>query len=843
MKEEILKQWLQIEFDFIGNKLELFSSKQTVSMELIKDTIRCLDYLTLYEKDESVNYIIGIIALMWEHVDSDKYDLKRLIIRFLSRIGYPTSAIIVDKGFDKNNGTFSPLNSVMDKLINTLNQLNNEVLINQHTHLLTNFQIEIWKQLNEKRLVGISAPTSAGKSYIILLSIINKLLNENVDIVYIVPTLSLVNQVTEDFNVAIKKYQIPNCVIRNSYSLEAVEELNDIYVLTQEKAIAAFSNDKKAFQKKLILIVDEIQNIERIQDKDDERAKILFDLLLEFKDKSNVEQIVIAGPRIENIDKVGFNIFGKETVDVSTDICPVLNLTYSICKNNKKYYLKQYSAISKNPIVKEITNYNEIKGYGKKEYDKSFLNYLNDFVDKVGKDNQNIIFSPTSKTARQIAESISDKQSKIYIENKDLALYYSNTVHKNYSLGKTVIKGVAYHHGKLPMHIRRTLERAIADKKINCIACTTTLMQGVNMPAQNIIVRNPHLYCHKTKSSAELSNYEMANLHGRAGRLLKDFIGRTYVLDESSFSEIDEYGQIDLFAETTKELPKNYETKFNDYVNEILETVTSNQFVGNSMEEYGYLISYIRQSVLRYGKESKQKLHNVGIKLSKDQIATIIKQLNTLSVSKDICYKNRYWDPFVLNKIYLSFKGNIPSTPSERGAQNKLNNILKFLRDTKETAHMYESYIPKKYQKGKKRSELVQLAIKWAKEESLSEILSDDKYNGKDGSDLIDETITILQNIVSYQIPLLLKPIFDIFNPDNIFLTCLQCGATNPIIIKFIEMGIPRETSIFIYKKYFTEIKNSVINEENNEEILKSEIKKIYSQLPYWIQVQLDFLI
>ena len=80
------------------------------------------------------------------------------------------------------------------------------------------------------------------------------------------------------------------------------------------------------------------------------------------------------------------------------------------------------------------------------------------------------------------------------------------------------------------MHVRRTLEKAIVSKQINNVVCTTTLMQGVNMPAQNIIIRNPHLYLKKTDTAAELSNYEMANLRGRAGRLLKDFIGRTYVL-------------------------------------------------------------------------------------------------------------------------------------------------------------------------------------------------------------------------------------------------------------------------------------------------------------------------
>lgn len=81
----------------------------------------------------------------------------------------------------------------------------------------------------------------------------------------------------------------------------------------QEKAIAAFSDSDKAFSKKLILVADEIQNIERIKEDKDQRSKILFDTLVEFRYKSNVEQIIISGPRIEEIDKVGKSIFGIET--------------------------------------------------------------------------------------------------------------------------------------------------------------------------------------------------------------------------------------------------------------------------------------------------------------------------------------------------------------------------------------------------------------------------------------------------------------------------------------------------------------------------------------------------
>ena len=54
----------------------------------------------------------------------------------------------------------------------------------------------------------------------------------------------------------------------------------------------------------------------------------------------------------------------------------------------------------------------------------------------------------------------------------------------------------------------------------------------------------------------------MANLRGRAGRLLKDFIGRTYVLDESAFADADGYDQLELFEDVTKELPSGYGERY-----------------------------------------------------------------------------------------------------------------------------------------------------------------------------------------------------------------------------------------------------------------------------------------
>lgn len=839
LKENVLEKWLKIEFYHVANRANLISAQENVDDKLIYDTIRCLDYESIMVQEPSVNYIITVIGLMWEHINHNLYDIRPAIIKFLSRIGYPTSAVICDDKFNKELCSFSHLNSWIDEIVATINQQNNEVIVCGRKYLLTSFQKKIWDSMNKDRILGISAPTSAGKSFVILLKIIERLNKEDIDVVYIVPTLSLINQVTEDFTKCLKDAGISNYWITNSFDEEQKTDAKHIYVLTQEKAIAAFADSERAFTKKLILVADEIQNIERIKEDSDERSKILFDTLIEFRYKNNVEQIIISGPRIEQIDKIGESIFGIETKDHTTEISPVLNLTYSIKRIDKTFYFKQYCALTNEPIIEKIDNDSIIQGYGQKVYTEKYLNYLDNLINAVGNKEQNIIFAPTSNGARKIALALSPKVGDV---EKELIQYYRDTINNNYSLCDTLLKGVAYHHGKLPMHVRRTLERAISEKRIANVVCTTTLLQGVNLPAQNVFIRNPHLYMRKRESSAELTNYEMANLRGRAGRLLKDYIGRTFVMDEDAFSDTEGYEQMELFDDVTKELPSSYEQCFEEYRYEIEDILSGSKPVDATMKKYGYLISYIRQSVLRYGEQARNRMRDVGIKLSQKQVAAIILKLSNLSVPNKICYQNRYWDPFVLETIYAEYNGEVPTTPYEKGAKAKLDSMMKFLRDTEETASMYNKHIPQKYQGKQMQGIMTGLCMNWCQEKKLKDILNDSRYEGEDGADNIDETIELLQNTISFSIPLLLKPIFDIKNPESSFLSCIQLGAFNAASRTMIEMGIARETALYLYDNFFQHINYTGWSKIDIEESIRQIIRDNYRTMSYWIQVQLDFL-
>lgn len=72
--------------------------------------------------------------------------------------------------------------------------------------------------------------------------------------------------------------------------------------------------------------------------------------------------------------------------------------------------------------------------------------------------------------------------------------------------------GVFVHHGTTPHGLRLSIEYAMQQGRINFVACTSTLAQGVNLPIRYLIVSGIHQGAEKIKVR------DFQNLVGRAGR-------------------------------------------------------------------------------------------------------------------------------------------------------------------------------------------------------------------------------------------------------------------------------------------------------------------------------------
>ena len=130
----------------------------------------------------------------------------------------------------------------------------------------------------------------------------------------------------------------------------------------------------------------------------------------------------------------------------------------------------------------------------------------------------------------------------------------------------------------------------------------------------------------------------------------------------------------------------------------------------------------------------------------------------------------------------------------------------------------------------------------WAKGVYLAEIISKREFTNDDIADEIEDTIEILQNMVSYKVPLLLKPIFDNKNQKSIFLSSMQAGANNPVSKKLIEIGVPRGCALYLKETVFEHYRINDLQEDKLEKEIRKVLEKTRNELPYWIRVQLDFL-
>lgn len=758
---------------------------QLLTEENLYKIINHIEILSLDSGNEKK--ISSICGLLWTHFGSRFDLLGQYIYSTMSRIGFAPVRSMLKEGSNAINGS-----SILTSLETELNSAAQSITALGKTYSLTGFQKELWNAIEASSNIAVSAPTSAGKSFLICLNVISGIKKRGGISVYIVPTLTLMNQVASDLTRIANEHcidvQIKTHIPKNSLPKKAA-----IYIATQERASEIAQ--KLSSQEEIninFLIIDEIQNIERAFDytSNDVRSKLLLDVIIDTHDKLKPKKTIISGPRISEITSLSEALFKKHCHAVIAKSSPVANICYSINphpKSKDKIVLRQYSELTSKHAELPYENTINANGFGKKLYPESFHNYtFTILLNNPG----SLLFSPTAiqsrKSAKFIAERLQESDSR---ELTSLSDYIAQTVSPRYDLIQCVMKGVAFHHGKMPHHIRNAVEFAVNKSLFNYVACTTTLMQGVNIPAKNVILRNPNLFVKPMNATSKpvLSNYEIANLRGRAGRLLRDFVGRTFILDGTSFEERD--AQQGLFEATQKSIEGSYATVFKENREEIIHTAIS----GDTSEGRNSISTYI-SNLIYSEQEAPAALQRRGIHLTQREISAIKSSLKSISVPNEICRQHRYWSPFDLDLLYKNIKHfPLPGNVFSANAKDKLETCLIQMRTL--LPHQCETYLGKRNASAKLWL-LAKLAVNWAKETPLAKILQD-PYTAND-ADKTDETINLLQNTISYGIPALLSPIHSMIDPEGSFLSSIESGAHKTTTIELINNNIPRETAISV---------------------------------------------
>lgn len=407
------------------------------------------------------------------------------------------------------------------KLQNIRSEFENSITIGDHIISLNKFQTSVHNSYLKNDALSISAPTSAGKSFILCSIIIEELLAGKRNIVYLVPTRALIAQVESDLSEKLTEYNLSKVNLTTVPQHDAIEFDSNIFVFTQER-LHWFLVEHRDMQLDLVF-VDEAHKIE-----DQYRGILLQQKLEEVISQNPDVKVYFSSPFTSNPELL------LETIPAEKKSEPIN--THFVAVNQNLIYCSQVPRKTdlwelQLSLVNKIIPLGKLKLPDRPTSETKKMAFMS--IAFSSNSNGNIIYSNGAAEAENIAMVLDDAVPAEPKKNKriqELIKLVKKTVHPEYRLAKVLEKRIAFHYGNMPLLIRQEIENLFKDGIIKYLVCTSTLLEGVNLPAKSIFIRKP-----KRGKDTPLNHSDFWNLAGRAGRWGKEFSGNIICIEPSNW--------------------------------------------------------------------------------------------------------------------------------------------------------------------------------------------------------------------------------------------------------------------------------------------------------------------
>lgn len=490
-------------------------------------TINLIKHFNNYKANKLAAYdFITEVCNYFDYIKDKKLASSDLeFLKYISNIaGIPHYYDLLEK-FNQNN-------ELSDISLNTLSSLLYESTLYIDENIkIHKYQQEILNKFlpNNKNRFFLSATTSFGKTFLVY-EIIRKLKYKNVVLIF--PTIALLSENYEKLisSPEYNKY-FSNFSIHTLSDITIFGEQN-LFIYTPERYLSFIDKHKDIYLD--FVFIDEIYKIDNeylidSESKENERdiayRIALYEILLKTKD------ILLVGPYIEFPDEENqginqsFNIFLKENgfiiIDfnkyeiVSKKIIPLKNGENEI-REDVKIKLKKSETKRKKiyHIISSLLNISEnvlLYTKGTITAEKTIKNLLN-------------LLPPVNSEARstQLEKFILHLEKNFNLKDQE-----NNT----WVLINALKNKIGIHHGRIPKYIQKEIVTLFNQGSLNILISTTTITEGVNTSAKNLVALS-HL-----KGNKPLKSFDAKNIVGRAGRFLHHYSGRVLILD-SKFEEI-----------------------------------------------------------------------------------------------------------------------------------------------------------------------------------------------------------------------------------------------------------------------------------------------------------------
>lgn len=334
-------------------------------------------------------------------------------------------------------------------------------------------QAHVFSLIMQGQNVVLSASTSVGKSLVIDAVLAQRQFHK---VVVIVPTIALIDETRRRL---VKRFRDFNLITHPSQ--EAVPDATNVYLLTQERVIQRPDLDDVGF-----FILDEFYKIDLANDKEGSTRAV--DLSLAFHKLAKTgAQFYMLGPHIQKIS----GLDGYEYHFIPSD----------------------YST-----VAVDIQNFN--LGMRSEQRTQKLLELVRTL------ESPTLIYCQAPASANRVAEHlIQDAGLAPVPETQEIAAWISKHYHPEWNVARAIALGIGIHHGGVPRALQQYIVKLFNEGVIKRIICTSTMIEGVNTSAENVII-----YDRRLKTST-FDYFTYKNISGRAGRMNKYFIGKVFMLE------------------------------------------------------------------------------------------------------------------------------------------------------------------------------------------------------------------------------------------------------------------------------------------------------------------------
>jgi len=687
-------------------------------------------------------------------------------------------------------------------------------------------QKDVYDGLGSKYF-SYSGPTSMGKSFVVQTYIKQQIESGSTkNYAILVPTKALINEVRSNIigSLQEKLKETNYRVVTASGDIVLQQEHHFIFVMTPERLLHMMigkSNIKIDF-----LFVDEAH---KISDRGG-RSTYYFKVVTQLSKMQEMPTVIFASPNIPN-PEVYLSLIPEIKVDeikkLASKYTPVCQFKYflDLCEGRAYLHNDYYKSLS---LIADIPQQDE----------------LSEIVKRVGSTQQNIIYCNSRQKVVDYAVMYA-KDLPIKDDEKLVALAKDirNEVHNDCYLADLVQRGVAYHVGYLPTNIRLRIEKSFVDGVLRTIFCTSTLVEGVNLPADNLFITSYR------NGNSNMDEVEFRNLVGRVGRIKYNLYGNVFLIRMEETLAVRKY--IDLMQNDVPPQEVSINIKDNKkYLNLVVDDLSRGDMelttcrAATTEKDFEALRKFAMILTRDIAEDASTPVREAfSPLLDKDKEYKIKEHFPTEKTSDDI---NFSYDQ-VINLRQLVESGQ--EYPQLTGENDEVDfeELVDFLMKLRKVFkwEIYESrtigkagtfredsvirwyaVILLRWIRGSGLSQIIYHALKYKEDHPntgvwVGNMKMDDIYNKNSKSHknyIIAETLGVIENVLLFSISnyfrkfsLEYKDVHQVDHFQNDWYEFVEYGTTNPLTIFLQQSGFSRESSKFIEEpsnqnKYLTEV-------------------------------------